>query len=226
MRGAESFLETLEGLQAQQDRPKLDAALVRVVKIHNELRTDAVRARLQRAVGELLGDEALGATRMKAADALGRFNDPTGVWKVLRSHLPSVKEKACGPLPLRVVQAVGSVAPDAAIPQLTKLMEKAEDANVSRYAIQALGKYGWSRRRAKVLASLASFLQRLRPGGVDPRKGRGGGEEARQRYEFLRATLVAAMNEITGQKIEGPDPWLEAVKANKRSLEKLFLIER
>jgi hypothetical protein len=223
--GAKSFLETFEGFHAAGDRKKLDVALVKIVKIHNELQTDSVRAKLQKAAGALLDDEALGATRMKAADALGRFNDPAGVWKQLRPHLPSVKEEACGPFPLRVVQAVGAVAPDAAVAALTKLMEKAKDPNVSRYAIQALGKYGWSKRRAKILGTLVAHTSKLRPGGTKG-KARGSGEAARQLYAFLRETLVAAMNEITGRKVETPEQWLALYKEHKKKIEKLFLIER
>ena len=223
---ANTFLEHLATLQEAKRKDELAVALVKAVQIHNGLKTDAVRAHLQQGVGNLLGDEALGAVRMKAADALGKFNDPDGAYAQLRPHLPPTKDPTVGPFPLRVVQAVGALAPDAALATLTKLMEKGKDANASRYAIQALGKYGWSKQRAKVLGSLAAFLKKLRPGGLDPRKGKAGGEAARERYDFLRVTLVTALNELTGRKLETPEQWLDLVKENKRTLEKLFIAAR
>jgi len=222
---ATSWIEHVARLQAAVKKAELTKALAKVVDIHNKLRTNAVRGKLQKAIGDLIKDESLGAVRMSAADTLGRLNDPKGAWKQLKRFLPAVGDAAVGPLPLRVAQAVGSVAPDAAILPLVKLMEKAKDMNVSRYAIQALGKFGWSKQRTKVLRSLGGFLARLRP-GVSTSKTRGGGQAARRRYDFLRVTLGGALNELTGQKIDGADKWLATWKANKKKPSKLFTFER
>jgi hypothetical protein len=227
IRESESFIETLARFAEARDKKALAEALPRFVKIHNELKTEGARAKVRRAVGALLDDEELGAVRMKAADAFGRINDPKGGWQELRGHMPDVSIEACGPFPLRVVQAVGALAPDEAITALRRLMEKAKDANVSRYAIQALGKYGWSSKRVRILKDLATLLSKMRPGAIDPRKGRGGGgEAARQRYQFLRETLTAALNELTGQALESADAWIVFYKENKKSPKKLFKVER
>jgi hypothetical protein len=222
---AENLIGVLERFAEATDKQGLAGALPRIVKSHNELKTDSVRRKLQAALGGVLGGDALGAVRMKAADALGRLNDPPGAWKHLRRHLPSVREKACGPFPLRVIQAVGALAPDAAITSLERLMEDAKDANVSRYAIQALGKYGWSKKRVRVLEDVARYLQKLRPGGGGGgRTGRGA--SSRQRYDFLRATITAALNELTGQELVSADAWIELYEANKKTPKKLFKVQR
>ncbi len=224
---AKNLLEKLDAWTSDANKAKLEAAMPKLVKVHNELKTNSMRAKLQKAAGAMLRKEELGAIRMLAADNLGRMNDPKGAYKQLKPFLPSTKVTAAGPFPLRVIQVVGTLAPEAAISSLTQLMEKAKDSNVSRFAIQALGKYGWSRNRTKVLTSLAEFLRRLRPGGSDLRKGRAGGEAARVRYQFLQQTLVAALLELTGQKAhDTADKWLAAWKANKKTPAKLFAFER
>jgi hypothetical protein len=124
-----------------------------------------------------------------------------------------------------VIQAVGALAPEPAVAALQRLMGKAKDANVSRYAIQALGKYGWSKQRVKVLGELLTYLKKLRPGGV-AKGSKGGGQAARERYNFLRLTLVAALDELTGQKLRDPEKWLATYKDNKKQLGKLFTFER
>ena len=222
----ETLLERLATFRVEKKRPDLERALARVPKAHNGLKTNAVRAKLRAELGRVMGDEALGSTRAVAAGTLGELNDPKGAWKVLKPFLPKLKLEAAGPFPLRVIQAVGQVACEASIASLLKLMEKAKDPNVSRYAIGALGKYGWSKRRASVLSDLVEFLRKLRPGGTDPRKSRGGGQAARERYNFLQLSLVAAMNELTGQKFDSADKWLAAYKDNKKALAKLFTFER
>jgi len=223
---AENLIARMAEFREARKKADLERAFARLPKVHNELKTAGVRTRLQKALAGVMGDDTLGGTRCLAADTLGRLNDPKGAWKALKPFLPAVKVEAVGPLPLRVIQAVGALAPDAALPSLGKLMEKAKDANVSRYAIGALGKYGWSKRRESVLRDLLDFLRKLRPGKGDPRNVRGVGRAARERYEFLRLSLVAALNELTGQKYDSAEQWLVAHKEHKKSLAKLFTFER
>ncbi len=225
---AKRHLELLSAATKAADKPALERILPKVEKTHNELKTNSWRAKLQKAVGAVVGEEACGRMRSIAADALGRFNDPKGAYKVLKPHLPSTKVTAAGPVPLRVIQAVGALAPDSAIPTLTQLMEKAKDANVARFAVQALGKYGWSRNRQKVLTSIAEYMRKLRPGAIDPRSGRGGGGAAqRERYQILQQTMVVALQELTGQKsLDSAEKWLIAWKEHKKKPAKLFTFKR
>jgi hypothetical protein len=225
MREADALAARLEDCGKNARKVEVEGALPRLVKLHNELQSASARSQLLKAAGDLLGVEELGGTRLAVADAFGRINDPKGAWKVLKLHLPSVKETAAGPLPLRVIQAVGALAPESAISSLERLMGKAKDANVSRYAIQALGKYGWSKQRVKVLGELLGYLKKLQPGGV-AKGGKGGGKAARERYDFLRLTLVAALDELTGQKIADPEKWLATYKDHKKQLGELFTFER
>ena len=226
MREAQTLIERLAALAEAKQKDALERSLPRFVKLHNELTSKSARAELLKAAARILGDEDLGGVRITTATALGQVNDPAGAWKVLKGYLPSVKDEASGPFPLAVIQAVGALAPDAALAVLLPLMEKAADTNVSRYAIQALGKYGWSKQRVKVLGDLLDYLKRVRPGVGGGQAGKAGGEAARVRYNFLRTTLVVALDELTGQKLGDVDKWLEAHKENKKTLEKLFTFER
>lgn len=224
---AETHLENLAAWTKAGDKERLERALPRIEKSHNELRSNTMRAKLQKALGAVVGEEACGRVRMLAADSLGRLNDPKGAWKALKPHMPSVKDATVGPVPLRVIQAAGALAPDSAIGTLTTLMEKGKDANASRHAAQALGKYGWSRNRTRVLTSLAEYLRRLRPGGTNLKAGRAGGEAARERYQILQQSMVAALIEITGRKdLDTADKWLEAWKTHKKKPAELFTFER
>jgi len=205
---------------------EIERLLPRLVKLHNTLKSSAVRGRLLKAAGYVMGLEALGATRTAVATALRQVNDPKAAWKEMKRFMPSVKVAAAGPFPLSVVQSVGVLAPEGALPALLQLKDKAKDDNVARYAIQALGKYGWSKQRTRVLGALLTSLKRLRPGGTNLRKGKAGGKASRARYEFLRVTLVAALDELTGQKLADVDKWLAAYKEHKRKLGALFTFKR
>ncbi len=225
-REAANLITKIEGFVAAKKKPDIERALPRLVKLHNELKSATVRAKLLKAAAGVMSKDELGATRTAVATALTKVNDPKAAWKELKRFVPSVKVTAAGPFPLSVVQTVGALAPAAAVPTLLGLMSKAKDANVSRYAIQALGKYGWSKQRVRVLQELLSYLKKLRPGGTNAKQGKGGGAAARERYNFLRQTLVVALDELTGQKFADIDKWLAAYKEHKKKLPKLFTFER
>ncbi len=225
-READRLITKLDASVAAGKRQDVERALPRLVKLHNELKSASVRGKLLKAAGRVMATASLGATRTAAATALQDVNDPKAAWKELKRFMPSVKVVAAGPFPLGVVQSVGVLAPDGALPTLLQLMGKAKDDNVARYAIQALGKYGWSKQRVRVLGALLSYLKRLRPGGTNIRKGKAGGAASRGRYQFLRATLVAALDELTGRKFAEVDKWLAAYKEHKRKLDALFTFKR
>ncbi len=226
VREASTLIKRLAEYAAAKQKADVERSLPRLVKLHNELKSKTVRGKLLAAAADLMQNEDLGGARMAVAGALAEVNDPKGAWKHLKGLLPSVKVTASGLLPLRVIQTVGALAPDAALPTLLQLMQKAKDANVARYAIQALGKYGWSKQRVKVLAELLDYLRKLRPGASGGKGGKAGGAEARRRFNFVRETLLVALGELTGQKLLDEDKWLAAHKANKKSLGKLFTFER
>lgn len=226
MREADTLIAQLAGFAKVKQKPEIERALPRLVKLHNELKSSAVRSKLLKAAADLMANEELGGARMAVAGALAEVNDPKGAYKHLKGLLPSVKVPAAGPLPLRVIQTVGMLAPDAALPALFRLMHKAKDNNVSRYAIQALGKYGWSKQRVKVLAEILDLLRKLRPGGSGGQGGKAGGKAARVRYAFLRQTAVVALDELTGRKLADVDKWLAAHKEYKKKLAQLFTFER
>ena len=73
---AENLLARLAEFREARKKADLERAFGRLPKIHNELKTAAVRVRLQKALADVMGADALGGTRCPAADTLGRLNDP------------------------------------------------------------------------------------------------------------------------------------------------------
>ncbi len=85
---AERLIARLQALLKAQDRAGLEAELGKVGPAHNALDDEAVRARLHRVVGDVLAHEALGSTRLQAADALAECHDER-VWSQLKRVFPA-----------------------------------------------------------------------------------------------------------------------------------------
>ena len=99
-REAEALITRLAAAVEAHKKPDVERALPRLVKLHNELKSAPVRAKLLKAAAGVMSVEKLGAARMSAADALAKVNDPKAAWKELKRFLPSVKVKAAGPFQL------------------------------------------------------------------------------------------------------------------------------
>ena len=227
LRDAQALLDELAVLRAERKKSEIKTALEKLDDIHNKLKSKPMRAKLQAEAGRVLKDDGLGAgARLLAAETLGKLNDPKGAYKQLKPLWPNAKDETVDPLPLSVVRSVGLLAPEAAIGPLVDLASKAKDPNAARYAIASLGYYGYSKSRTRVLKELATLLGKLKPGRFGGSGGRGSGEAARQRYQFLYQTIVSALNELTGRELTTPEEWESLYKQNKKKLEKLFVQSR
>ena len=180
-----------------------------------------MRNALVQMAGRILRDKTLGSARAEAADALGRLNDESAAYKQLSKALPSYKDRTVDALGLRVIGAIGYLAPDAGVSSLLTLAERSADPNAATHAVRALGGFGYSRHRGKILASLLKRSKARAPGGT--RKGdRGVDDEARRLWQALSDEIVSALNTLTGRRVADIQGWYTLQKQHKKSLEKLF----
>jgi hypothetical protein len=227
VRDAEALIAKLTEAQAAKGDAPLRALLSQVPGLHNKLRTKSAMQKLQKAVGDVLGDGDLKTTvHIAAVDAAAKLHDDKGVWSLLKRVLPEAREEAAGQVGLRALDALGTVAPDEAISTLTTLAKKAKDSEVAVRAIRALGGYRLAKKRVQILKFLADLAARIRPGRGGQGAGRGAGREARERYQRLSRPLVDALNSLTGRTHEGIEVWLTIYQEHKKNPEELFRINR
>lgn len=217
----EPFLEQLHAMVETRDKPALTKALVHLVTLHNNSKSKKDRAALVKAAGEILRDKALGSARAEAADALGRLNDEKGAFRQLAKALPSIKDGTVDALGLRVIGAIGYLAPDAGANPLLNLAERCADPNAAIHAVRALGDFGYSKHRARILASLLKRSKARAPGQTRP-GGRGTDIEARRLWQALSREIVTALNKLTGRTVADIEGWYALQREHKKKLEKLF----
>ena len=161
--------------------------------LHNALDDKPMRARLQAAVGDVLAEEALAATRLKAADVLGDLHDEK-VWTPAEARVAGADLEAALPLHLRVVAAAGKVAACASVTPLLDLAKKAKDPNLVRASVEALGGFGWAKNRVTILLDLGGLIPLTEggtPGGVRGAK--------------VSPESAAAWRELEAHALEGPE---------------------
>ncbi|MFM8979420.1 MAG: hypothetical protein ACKOSS_03010 [Planctomycetia bacterium] len=148
--------------------------------------------------------------------------DGEAAWKAgLKALLPDAKDEAAGALAMRALQAVRSLAPDAAIGTLQGLLEKAKDPQVAAGAFEALGGYERSKQRVAILEGLVKVLRLQMPSS-------GGGQGGKNpsgpspRWKALEPKALPALNALTGQRVGTLEAWLQLHDENKKKPAVLF----
>ncbi len=227
VKDAEALVAKIESQHAAKDRAALKVTYKQAIALHNNLRTKAAKTKLQKAIGGVLKDKELVVVlRLEAVDALGELYDESGAYKQLKKFMPKDKDETADQIEMRVLRAVDKLAPDTAVKDLFNLAKKGKDMNAAVAAVRALGSYGYSKQRVKILKQLVEFMSSLAPGAVRGGSNRGIGGAARARYQSLSGPLITALNKLTGQSFETAEAWHTAYKANKSKLSKLFKTER
>ncbi len=216
-----SVLDDIKKAQKDPERSGLASAVERIADIHNGIDDAGLRKKLQAVAGKVLRDAKAGSARSAAAVALGSLNDPQGAWKQLSKALPAPKSKTPAPSEVAAIQATAAHVPAAAIAPLLKLMHKAKSLDAAREAINALGGYGKSKKRAAILKEMLEAMSLRHAAALAAKQNPKGGSGTRP-WQELGEPFVAALNRLTGQKHKDADAWLEAYKSNKKQLQALF----
>jgi hypothetical protein len=222
---AQALAEKVDALRKSQDRTALEAELAKVAALHNALDDKPMRTRLQGAVGDVLAEEALAATRLKAADVLGDLHDEK-VWNQLKRVWPSADLEAALPIHLRVVAAAGKVAASASVTPLLDLAKKAKDGNLVRAAVEALGGFGWAKNRLTILLDLGALIPLTDGGTPGGARGAKVSPESAAAWRELKPTLLKALNALTGRAEAVLESWTALLKEHKKKPEALFIRER
>jgi hypothetical protein len=222
---AQALAEKLDALRKAQDRPALETELAKVAALHNALDDKPMRARLQAAVGDVLAEEALAATRLKAADVLGDLHDEK-VWGQLKRAWPSAELEAALPIHLRVVAAAGKVAAAASVTPLLDLAKKGKDGNLVRAAVEALGGFGWAKNRVSILLDLCALIPFTDGNATGGQRGAKFNAESAAAWRELKPTLLKALNALTGRNEAVLESWTALLKEHKKKPEALFVRER
>jgi hypothetical protein len=222
---AVALAEKLDTLRKAQERPALETELGKVAALHNALDDKPTRARLQVAVGDVLNDEALAATRLKAADVLGEMHDEK-VWTQLKRAWPATDLEAALPIHLRVVAAAGKVAAPASVTPLLELARKAKDTNLVRAAMEALGGFGWAKNRVSILLDLGELIPLTDGASGGGARGAKVSADSAAAWRALKPTLLKALNDLTGRAEAVLESWTALLKQNKKNPEALFVRER
>jgi hypothetical protein len=222
---AKALADRLDALRKARDRTPLEAALPKVAALHNALDDKPARARLQAAVGDVLDDDELGATRLRAADVLGDLHDEK-VWTQLKREWPSAELETALPLHLRVVAAAGRVAAAASVTPLLDLAKEAKDQNLVRASVEALGGFGWAKNRVTILLDLAALIPRTDGGAAGGLRGAKTSPEDAAAGRELKPVLLKALNVLTGRSEGSLEAWTALLKAHRKKPEDLFTRER
>lgn len=219
VRDAQAQIERIEALVEAGKAAQLREVYKELAELHNKIQSSTARRRIQKAIGDIAKSRKHATVlRVDAVGALAQLFDADGAWKQLERLLPEVKEEAVDQLGLAVLDATARLAPDGAQKDLERLVAKAKDLKAAGKAVEALGHYGYARKRVKVLTFLIEEVR-----SMQPRSKRGRvGKERRERFRALSASFIKALNQLTGRAYRSVEIWLDRYDSASEDLDALF----
>lgn len=219
IRDADARVERIASLAQAGKAQELRAVYKELAALHNKIQSSSARRRIQKAIGDVAKDKKLATTlRVDAVGALAQLFDSDGAWKQLDRLLPAAKEERVDQLGLAVLDAAARLAPEDARKDLERLAEKGKDLKAAGKAVEALGRYGYDKKRVKVLTFLIEEVR-----SMQPRSKRGRvGKDRRERFRALSASFIKALNELTGRAYRSIEIWLDRYDSAREDLGALF----
>lgn len=169
---------------------------------------------------------------------LAGLEDPRGA-KYIRPFLKQKKPTQAPKVLRAAVEAAGLLPHDSLVGPLLKIVDKSKTWPVAASAMEALGSYGRSKKRVKILEALVKTTLKSRSGGKGRMGGGSGGGMGDEfvpdgyipqseggpsgRWASLAGELGPTLNKLTGQKVTSLSDWFLLVKQRKGKLGSLFL---
>ncbi|MGE0193114.1 MAG: hypothetical protein AB7T63_13855 [Planctomycetota bacterium] len=216
---APQLLERLQEARRAGDIRAIEALVRASSEAHNRCRSASTRVRLRGALGELARDESAGGNRLYAIDALGRLDDSQGAWRELRRSVPDPAAATVDPAGRRVLRALGLLTYDPSLADLERMAREGRDPEAVSLAVEALGRFRFSRNRAHVLETLYVVG---RDSETSPSRGTAREDEARQQWRRVVGDIVRAMDALTGRGIGSLDRYEALLRENDGRWERLF----
>jgi len=214
-----------EHLRAK-DADAIQRDLTNITDAFAEATDKRARRRLLSAVGRVLRSKDDDLKRA-ALDTFEEMGDPAA-WKYYGAILKKPFNKRFPAIASQAMDLTRALNPDGAITPLLNIMKKSKHLGAASKAVETLGAYRNSDKRAKILGELIRATRKEKP-GVRGRENqvvygpRVSGEQARDRWQALARPMVEAANQLTGQSYVSPEDWFDVWRENRRNPKVLFL---
>lgn len=216
---APQLLERLQEARRAGDVRAIEALVKASPEAHNRCRSASTRVRLRSALGELVRDESAGGNRLHAIDALGRVDDSQGAWRELRRSVPDPAAETVDAAGRRVIRALGLLTYDPSLDDLKRMAREGRDPEAVALAVEALGRFRFSRYRADLLETLYTVG---RDTETSTRRGAAREDEPRQRWLRVVGDVVRAMDALTSRRVGSLDRYEALLQESGGRWDRLF----
>lgn len=216
-----ALLAEIEAAVSAKDDGKVTAAVKKVPPLYKSTQDQAARGPLLKELGSLVKQTKLESARRAALNAIVEAEDAKEGTKILMAVYPKDDVEDIEKFNCDIVKAIGALHADSAIPALVETFKKAKQPDLSAEAVTALGNYGKSKQREKVLEEIYKAGKNM----VPPRSaGAGGGKvspETQARWQAVAPAIGKALDTLTGDSVGDPAEWFKRI-GDAKSLKTLF----
>jgi hypothetical protein len=217
---AKALVAEIDAAEKAKDEQAIATATKRASPLYKATQDGAIRSSIAKALGGVVKNAKVGTFARRAAlAALVETEDGQTAWKALSSAFPAADSDDPEKFNADVVRSIGLLHPDGAIDPLLELFQKAKQSYLSAEAVKALGNYGKSKHRERIVLEVVKAGKNMVP---SKSKTQSASAETTARWGEVSGAIGQALDGITGQKIGDPIEWFKRVDEAKKNLKSLF----
>lgn len=209
----------IDAAMKAKDESAVTVAVKKVPALYKSVTDGAARSSAAKELGSVVKSTKMTSARKDALDALVETEDGKEAWKHLQAAYPADDLQDETRWNVDVVKAVGALHPDGAIDRLLESFQKGKDADFAAAAVLALGNYGKSKQREKILVEIVKAGKNMVPSRSSSKNP---SPEAQARWGILSGAIGKALDLLTGDTVGDPTEWFKKVDDSKSNLKGLF----
>jgi hypothetical protein len=215
-----AVIAEIDAAEKAKDEQAIATATKRVSPLYKSTQDAGLRTSLAKALGGVVKNAKVGVFARRAAlGALVETEDGPTAWKALSGAFPGHDSEDPDKFDVDVVKAVGQLHPDGAIDVLLESFQKSKMAYLAAESVRALGNYGKSKQRERILLEIVKIGKNMVPSRG---KTAAASPETVARWGEVSGGIGQALDGLTGQKVGDPIEWFKRVDEAKKNLKSLF----
>jgi hypothetical protein len=207
-----ALIAEIDAAMVEKDDAKLSSAAKKAPTLYKSTTDQAVRGPLLKSLVALVKQTKYASARSAALKALIETEDSKEAGKALMAVYPKDDVEDNERFNVAIVNGIGALHPDSAIPTLLETYKKAKQNELAAEAVLALGNYHKSRQRETVLEEIYKIGKNMVPSRAP---GKNPSPEVQARWGVMAPAIGKALDMLTGDTVGDPTEWFKRINDAK-----------
>lgn len=207
-----ALIAEIDAALVEKDDAKLSSGAKKAPTLYKSTTDQAVRGPLLKSLVALVKQTKYASARTSALKALIETEDTKEAGKALMAVYPKDDVEDTERFNVEIVNGIGILHPDSAIPTLLETFKKAKQNELAAEAVLALGNYHKSKQRELVLEEIYKAGKNMVPSRAP---GKNPSPAVQARWGVMAPSIGKAFDALTGDSVGDATEWFKRINDAK-----------